>query len=71
MKKLFVLYSKVAELLSFIVDHQQTNIDLQQKQIFLEAQKFQIASYLTSGMEYLKIAVQEMWRVLEFEIFGL
>ena len=29
-EKLFVLYSKVAELLSFIVDHQQTNIDLQQ-----------------------------------------
>jgi len=41
------------------------------KQIFLEAQIFQIAYYFSSGMEYLKIAVQEMWRVLEFEIFGL
>ncbi len=67
MKNLFVLYSKVAEL----VDNQQTNIDLQQKLIFLEAQKFQIASYFSNGMEYLKIAVQEMWRVLAFEIFGL
>jgi hypothetical protein len=41
------------------------------KQIFLEAQKVQIASYFLSGMEYLKIAVQKMWRVLEFEIFRL